>query len=316
MIQDDSENTSDSPVPANNEDNNAQILKEQKMILHSTHPLEFEQNITQSNINSAQNQQKQLTMIQKAIIACMNLNEGMASENQILRFLRKHWQFIRKNANKEYRDPANIRLLHINFRTKKNGVLLFVETEKGNGIWECNTDVSGTGLKVRNSNSSSSLNSSNTEKPGRRGELDHLTGNYNDQELFEDRLIDLLKLSNDGLTLDELVEQSKPFIDAPGCLRDLVKYDPEQKGRRRVRAILAIKLHDEEIVKNEQTQKYYLKEKTKIQQPTYRYPIPTHKTNKNKSVGLPDCLKNFRISDLSSDELWKIVRKRHPQEAK
>ncbi|KAK8888157.1 hypothetical protein M9Y10_039220 [Tritrichomonas musculus] len=338
----DSENTSDSSsnsnsnnkASSNNGNNNSNIIEEQKMILAATHPLDFEQqNQPQSNLNQNQLQQKQLTITQKAIIACMNMNGGMASENQILRFIRKHWQFIRKNTNKEYRDPANIRLLHINFRTRKNKVFLFVEAEKGSGIWKCNTDASNTSGKQKGgllnissasgANDNSTFSNCSTDKSNRHNwdPTNHQQGDNHRQfylrqlegSRFEDLLIDLLRENNEGLTLDEIVDLAAPFINVPGYLKELNEIDPEGKGKRRIRAVLTIKLHSNEVIKDENTQKWFLKDESP--KTFYRYNIPKIK-NKKSSDDLPESLKNFRITDLSSDELWKIVRKRHQNDAK
>ena len=332
----DSENTSDSsPNPnannkpnSNNGNGNSNIYEEQKMILQATHPLDFEQQTqSQSNLNQNQLQQKQLTITQIAIIACMNMNGGMASENQILRFIRKHWQFIRKNTNKEYRDPANIRLLHINFRTKKNKVFLFVEAEKGSGIWKCNTDASNTSLKQKGNSAypsfasalSDNSNSNNySEKSLQQDENGQSSRqNYQNQQFedtrFEDLLTDLLRENPEGLTLDEIVDLASPFINAPGYLRELNEIDQSGKGRRRIRAILTVKQNLNEVIKDESTQKWLLKDNSSSL--FYRY-NSNNAISKRCSDDLPDCLKNFRITELSTDELWKIVRKKHQNDIK
>lgn len=339
-INQDSENASDSSSGsnssnksnANNSNNNSSIIEEQKLIMQATHPLDFEQqNQNQSNFNQNQNQQKQLTITQKAIIACMNMNGGMASENQILKFIRKHWQFIRKNTNKEYRDPANIRLLHINFRTKKNKVFLFVEAEKGSGIWKCNTDTSNSTLKSKGSGSYSSSFSTNLESSSYSNEKsirhnwdssghqrnENFRLNYPNQQLdnsrFEDLITDLLQENTEGLTIDEIIDLTAPFINAPGYLQELNEIDPEGKGRRRIRAILTIKRHLNEIIKDENTQKWLLKDNSSAH--FLRY-TNNNINIKRRSDDLPECLKNFRITELSSDELWKVVRKKHSNDVK
>ncbi|OHT16817.1 hypothetical protein TRFO_12894 [Tritrichomonas foetus] len=254
-----SEEQHDATLVNQTQSSSQSVSEEQAMILQSTHPFE------KAGIANS----KTLTVTQKAIICCININGGCSSENQILKFLRKHWQFIRKNSSKDYRDTANIRLLHINFRTRKSGLFLFVETEKGSGIWKCNTapeNMISTTMR------------------------------------FEDSLLELLKSNSEGFTIDEIVERSESFINAPGFFKELNDIDPE--GRRRIRAMLAVKLHSKEVFKEETTQKWKME--------MFRHEV----SNKSKNITeLPEYLKRFRMAELSSDELWKIIRKR-PTEVK
>ena len=240
---------------------------EQNMILQTTHPFE--------KIGITNN--KMLTITQKAIICRINMSGGCASENQILRFLRKHWQFIRKNSSKDYKDTASLRLLHINFRTKKAGLSLFVETEKGSEIWKCNTPPIDRCIRESN---------------GVDGQ--HEKGF---QMRFEDCLAELLNENPDGLSIDEIVKKAECFIDSPGFFRELNDIDPE--GRRRVRAMLTVKSHTHEVFKDEATQKWRME---KFKNDDMR--------NSKKLVELPEFLKRCRINELSSDELYKMVRRK------
>ncbi|OHS96645.1 hypothetical protein TRFO_37141 [Tritrichomonas foetus] len=204
-----------------------QINEEQSLIINSKHPFEI------SGVANG----KSLTMTQKAIICCMNLQDGSASEIQILKFLRKHWQFIRKNSSKDYRDSANTRLLHINFRTKKNGMTLFVETEPNSGIWKCNTNCD--------------------DSP-------------NEHAKFENSLLDVFRSrlceEKNGFTLDELVEKSSEFINSPGYFYELNNYDPT--GKRRIRAMLSILVNKKELSFDINTNQYNLRSNKKRHHPS------------------------------------------------
>ena len=61
---------------------------EQDEILKARHPLEVA-----GLING-----KTITVTQRAIMSCINKNMGVASETAVLRFLKKHWKFIKKNS--------------------------------------------------------------------------------------------------------------------------------------------------------------------------------------------------------------------------
>lgn len=188
------------------------IQDEQDEILNMKHPLELS-----GLING-----KSLTVAQRAIMCCINRSMGSASENVILRFLKKHWKFIKKNSTKDYRDTANLRVVKINVKGRKNGYKLF--TEVGEHVWAISQCAA-------------------------RPEPKRETG-----DKFEDRCISSLQTESNGLTIDELTEKCRDFIRDDGYFRDIV--DIDRTGMRRIRSILLLKRRQGEVKYDPDTDKW------------------------------------------------------------
>lgn len=190
------------------------VQDEQEEILNMKHPLELS-----GLING-----KSLTVAQRAIMCCIARNMGSASENVILRFLKKHWKFIKKNSTKDYRDTANLRVVKINVKGKKNGYKLF--TEVGEHTWAI---------------SQVALAAEPKREPGNK---------------FEDRCILALRKSANGLTIDELVDKCRGFIRDDGYFRDIM--DLDRTGKRRIRSVLLLKRRQGEVRYDPETDKWWV----------------------------------------------------------
>ena len=227
------------------------MVDEQNDLMHAQHPLE-----TTGLLNG-----KMLSVTQRAMICCINKNGGSASEKAILRFLKKHWQFIRKNSAKDYRDTANCRVLRINLNSKKNGHNLFWEPDKGSGVWA----LTQTG----------ETKSTRTPK-------------------FDDRILTLLREHEDGMTIEELVAESREFMDLDGMFKELLQVDPT--GARRIRALLVVARRDGKVVYNEEMDKWA---------------ITSDRVQVKKTHKLPDWFGAVKIGETTVSELYKMMKRSH-----
>lgn len=226
-------------------------LDEQNDLMHAQHPLE-----SAGLLNG-----KMLSVTQRAMICCINRNGGAASEKVILRFLKKHWQFIRKNSAKDYRDTANCRVLRINLNSKKNGHNLFWEPDKGSGIWAL-TEAGATKTKH--------------------------------EPKFDDEVLKLLKASEDGMTIDEIVAASREFLELDGVFKELLQVD--SSGVRRIRALLVVARWQGKVEYNEETD---------------RWAVVSDRTVVRKSPKLPDWFGTVKIAETTIGELYKMMKRSH-----
>ena len=90
----------------------------QEQLHTAMHPLELKGFIDKKSLNVSQ----------RAITCCLLLNNGRASEDRILLFLKNHWDLITQAAGKNLPVPDS-RIMHINLVVKKKGVPLFIQAD-------------------------------------------------------------------------------------------------------------------------------------------------------------------------------------------
>lgn len=220
--KDDSNDYSDESDSKEESDDNATI---ETRIMKAKHPLE--------KIRFISN--KHLSPTQKAILCCMEINGGEASEADILRFLLRHWNFIKTINPRLPNNPPDTRVLHINLVVKKKGVYLFLQSKENPSVWYANTsdDAAPVPTHVR----AKYETRSSYETRSTRKEMAQQTKEPEEQEsesskesveevqeevtLFEDLVLDIVKQKPKGIMFKEIVSKSKDFEGSPGLFMSL-----------------------------------------------------------------------------------------------
>lgn len=185
-----------------------------------------------------------MTPSQRAIICCIQMNNGCASENDILYFVQSNWDFIGKMNARIPSSMPDSRIIHINLAIKKKGIPLFVpkEDDPTMYLFNTNTNINTQSkpktviMETRQTRSSMKTNSENEgESQATKNESNEETSQKEaQQEHFEDLesvILSILHTSSESLTLDEIVAAAEKYRELPG-LYSLLPF------RRRVNAIL------------------------------------------------------------------------------
>ncbi|KAH0791887.1 hypothetical protein GPJ56_004171 [Histomonas meleagridis] len=173
---------------------------------------------------------RKLSSVQKAILYCMNLYGGYATDEQVLEFLHKFWDYIVSKAERKITQIPDKRILHVNYSIQKGSRFLFVRSPEDPEKWGPNTP----------------------EAPRERSRC------IGEPVIpFQKRISTILKTHEEGMTVEELCKALKQYAGSPGMYKNL-------PYKKRVQACLASKLALQELDCNTDTAKWYLhKEITK-----------------------------------------------------
>ena len=168
---------------------------------------------------------KGLSPVQKAITYVMKNNNGYATDDEILAFLRKHWSQIMLKSDRQSRQPPDKRILHINYSIQKEQRFLF----------------------VRSPDNPNKFGINNPEAPI------ETSRRINDQIIsFQDRIIELLRISGDGMTQEEIIKSAQSFANVDGLYQNLPL-------KERVSKILNVKEALQEIKLDSVSNKWKIK---------------------------------------------------------
>lgn len=98
---------------------------------------------------------KKSSPIQKAIIACINLYGGSASEEQLLQYVKKKWDIIVKYSEREFSTEPSIRVIRLNCAVKKKARHLFLKDPVKHDNWILNSSLRKTSCKMKRNEESS-----------------------------------------------------------------------------------------------------------------------------------------------------------------
>ncbi|OHT03853.1 hypothetical protein TRFO_01575 [Tritrichomonas foetus] len=193
-----------------------------------------------------------LNPLQRAMVFCMNYCGGYASDDELEAFCSVYWKAIEAASDRRmgYAGLPNKRIFKIIFSIKKNGVPLFVP---------CPTD-----------------------------ESKH--GPYVPQQLFHDRIIDFLRIHQNGAKLSEIAENLEPFKNENGFFIDL------ETCERRVRATLFLYRHQGHVIFDEDQEVFILREH--------------YQTRTAPSSTLPKFLIDLNINNMTPGQLYDEIKKR------
>ena len=90
-----------------------------------------------NEINGKKNVKRSSPM-QRAIIDCINKNDGKATEKQILDYITEKWEIINKYSERGVLVEPNIRVVRLNCAVKKKGRHLFVQSPNDPETWMFN----------------------------------------------------------------------------------------------------------------------------------------------------------------------------------
>jgi hypothetical protein len=283
-----SKNTSDSEFIAKQTDKNSIEYQ----IVHAKHPFEKLHFI----------EGKTLTPSQRAITCCIQLNGGQANEDELLNFLQTNWGFIGKMNMKLPNNMPDTRILHINLAVKKKGIPLFVQKVDDPLTWVLNTNTNGPGSmrKSRSAGGISLYRSSKKEKDDEQDEASiveeeesffiKLSKEPDDINSFEALVFAELKKHDDGITLDNLVNETKGLEGKDGLFKQL-------DHKRRVRAVLISKKAMGHCFEKDGV--WSIEDKTKVA------------LENTENSFFPDCLKSIKIPELTIDEFYRVLKSEH-----
>jgi hypothetical protein len=205
---------------------------------------------------------KPLSVVQKAITYCIQYLGGSASECEILAFLQRFWPHIVSKTDLASRPAPDKRVLRINFTIQKEKRFLFVRSVIDQERWCLNT-------------------AKGPMEPNRR---------IADQVVpFQDRVLSILRLHDEGLSLDELAELTREFATADGLY-------PNLPLERRLRTCLTVKRVVHEAHFDEKCQKW-------IAGP----PRPERRKGRGED-GMANFIKSLHVRELTVSELWNVLR--------
>ncbi|KAH0791065.1 hypothetical protein GPJ56_005200 [Histomonas meleagridis] len=209
---------------------------------------------------------RKLSSVQKAILYCMQIHGGYASDDQILDFLHHFWDYIISNADRQLRQFPDKRILHINYSIQKDSRFLFVRSPSDPNKWGPNT----------------------AEAPKETSRC------ISDQKVpFQDRVLSVLKSHKEGMTIDGLAKLLPAYSNSDGLFSGLPLH-------KRIRACLASKLALQEVEYDEKSAKWFTfnkEQKTNVQKADKMLPMKLRGT-KIKELSLNELwnlLKEKRI---------------------
>lgn len=190
-----------------------------------------------------------LNPLQRAMVFCINFCGGAATDDELEAFCELYWKAIEQKSQRrtDYSGCPNKRIFKIIFSIKRNGFPLFVEC------------------------------------PGDKNK--HQV--YVPQKQFQDRVLDLLRDSSEGYTIQELADKLDG-IECDGFFKEL-------SCLRRVRAQLLIYKRQHVVEFCEQTDKWRIK---KPQQCSVQ------------DSGTPHFLRDVKLNNISVAGLYDEIQKR------
>ena len=204
-----------------------------------------------------------MTPSQKAITCAIRLNGGHATEEELLQFLHKHWDYIGKMNTKLPNNIPDARILHINLSVKKKGVSLFIKDKEHPDQWILNTSTKKD-IIVQQEEALEEQRSNKTTDHSDFEEmtLQEQTYPFNREYIkrihqmpsgdFENTILKILENSNEPLTETQIIEQLHGQTDLPGLFAQL-------PIERRLRAVLVV-LKQYTKCKNENGKWVYINE--------------------------------------------------------
>ena len=239
-----------------------------------------------------------MTPSQKAITCAIRLNGGHATEDELLQFLHKHWDYIGKMNSKLPNNLPDARILHINLSVKKKGVPLFIKDKDNPDQWILNTYTKKDIFMPKDD----ILDEQQVPKNEEHSDVDEMTAKqltypYNREYIkrfyqqpngdFENKLLKILEAAKEPMTVSDIAK----CFDENEKLRGLFEQLPLE---RRIRANLVV-LKQYNRCKNDGNKWSFVVETSSPETSCESFTLP--KENQ------------IHISALSISELYDLVKK-------
>lgn len=210
----------------NKDKSNQKIYEGEESFMNVVHPLEQ---------SSSSNWQKS-SPLQMAIMDCIMKNNGSASEQQILDYIKEKWHIINKYSRRGSLIEPSLRVIRLNCAVKKKGRHLFVSDPKFKDHWMLNTKLRKNSRVLNEQRILMEKQNENNQIPEKN---DFLISNENesseqsddDIDSFENIILEFLIFNQKFFKFDEICDHVKKYEEHPGIFKRLPL-------ERRVKAIL------------------------------------------------------------------------------
>ena len=246
----------------NGNNDNKMTVEQLKLKLH---PFEVNGSISSDDIS----------LEQRLVIAAMLKKDDAMSDQEILEFIDANYDLI--NSQNEKLDKRQLRFI-LNSRAK--GKHLFVKDHVDRAKWR---------LNETQSQPSTTDHTSSSDKE-EKSETDNTTTSSQTDHSFQNAIVDLVKKSEYGLPLNEIIEQARSFSDLPGTWQNLPL-------ERRVKASLRSK---KELTYDAKTMLWTCDETKQ------RFDELRRKSIENS---VPNYLRELEIPKLTINELYNVLKK-------
>ncbi|EAY05696.1 hypothetical protein TVAG_005400 [Trichomonas vaginalis G3] len=237
---------------------------------------------------------KKSSPLQKAIIFCMKQNNGAATEEQLLEFVRNKWDIIMKYTPRGFSMEPSLRVIRLNLVVRKKARHLFLKDPKNKDLWMLNSNLRKIPVKR------TLFKSSAEEIPEENIEnLASDSGNYSDSEpdsmygsyimnhdTFERHVEDFMRSIQTSVKIEEIANSLSKYKEKQGLFQCL-------PFERRIRACLVVLKSEGRVFFDELTNTWSnQKPPTKIEKPS-----------ENRYL-----LTDVKIQNLTIDELYEMVK--------
>ena len=221
---------------------------------------------------------KKSSPLQKAIITCIKENNGSASEEQILEYIKTKWDIITRLSERQFLDEPSIRIVRLNCAIKKKGRHLFLKDPTKPGNWMLNTTLRKSPIKRQTTSAKyistdSDMVSSDDEEEEEK--IDYTNKSFKTQVIESDDTTDsnakmsqfymksymkeetfeyeeemFIKNTKHKISFQDICQYMKPFQEMPGLFHNL-------PFERRVKACLTC-LISEGVIEYDKTNNEYI----------------------------------------------------------
>jgi len=179
------------------EEENNGLFKGEESFMNSLHPFEMKKNGSEFKTSP----------IQRAIINCMEIHGGKATETQILDHVRSKWEIINKYSERTFKIEPTLRIIRLNCSIKKKSRHLFMKEPGVDDVWRMN-------IKKKADKSEEDLDASDQiDTPVPKSD-DNLY--FDIIPSFEDSLIEYLSNSKLPIRFDEIIKFAETIKDRNG----------------------------------------------------------------------------------------------------
>ena len=271
------ENNNSENIEENDEEEEHLEYQNEESFMNSIHP--FEKN--------KKNSEAKTSPIQRAIIECIRINNGSATENQILQYVTSKWEIINKYSERSFKMEPTMRVIRLNCSVKKKSRHLFYKDPERNDSWIINEKKKKDRTEDEKKDLVSDDNTDNNYDLLNKDDTPEISSQSND--LFEELIFQYLESKRVPITNDELIQYASTISNKPGLFNQLPLF-------RRLRACLIVLKHSGRIFFHPLTSSWST------------IPFQEIEINSFISFDLPKKL-GIRIKDVTSFELFDILKK-------
>ena len=202
------------------------VYEGEEDFMNAIHPLEI----------YAPRSRKKSSPMQRAIITCINNNNGSASEEQILEYILSKWNIINKYSERGVLTEPTIRVVRLNCAVKKRSRHLFIKSSSYPNTWMLNSQQRKNHRKkpvrkipesllakmhIQNASDTESSDSCNElQFPDAESDETEIKEELNEREdqkhCFEGILLEFLQSKKTPVLIEEIEEYMKPYEKEKG----------------------------------------------------------------------------------------------------